>query len=82
MAEQDGRETIPIRPGAHGKLWFYGKAVEDDQVTLLQECKDHFDGSMVSDHISRMERSDGSYHPECDTALKHASATSLNGKIS
>ncbi|KAN0086124.1 Cytochrome P450 [Tylopilus felleus] len=43
------------------------------------ECKDHFDGSMVSDHISRMERSDGSYHPECDTALKHASATSLNG---
>ena len=39
-------------------------------------------GSMVSDHITRMEKSDSSYCSEYDTALKDAAATALIGKIS
>ena len=38
--------------------------------------------SMVSDHIPRMKKFDGSYRAEYETALKYASATTLNGKIS
>ena len=38
--------------------------------------------SMVSEHIARMEESDGSSGSEYETALKHASASALLSKIS
>ncbi|KAF8552908.1 cytochrome P450 [Imleria badia] len=34
--------------------------------------------SMVSDHITEMDKSDGSYRSEYETALKHTSATALS----
>ncbi|KAI9457408.1 cytochrome P450, partial [Boletus coccyginus] len=43
------------------------------------KSKDHTNVSMVSDHITRMEKTDGSYRSEYETALKHASATTLHG---
>ncbi|KAF8549302.1 cytochrome P450 [Imleria badia] len=39
--------------------------------------KDRINVSMVSDHITRMEKSDGSYSSEYEMALKHASASAF-----
>jgi len=82
VEEQIGRDAVPIRPGAHGKLCLCRKAEERHQVLPLQESKDHMNISMVSDHITRMEKTEGSYRSEYETALKHASATTLSGKSS
>jgi hypothetical protein len=48
----------------------------------VQQCmksKDHTNVSMVSDHINRMEKFDGSFRSAYETALKYAAATAFLG---
>lgn len=36
---------------------------------------------MVLDNLTQMDKSDASYGPEYETALKYAAATTLNGEV-
>ncbi|KAN0086143.1 Cytochrome P450 [Tylopilus felleus] len=56
------------------------KMVELPYKTVLErmEAKERINPSMVLDNLTQMDKSDASYGPEYETALKYAAATTLN----
>ena len=51
-----------------------------NELVLFQQSKEDVNPSMVSDHITRMEKFDNPYRSEYEKALKQTSSTAFMGR--